>query len=503
MLLRSNESTSSSSSSSDASPRYRDAPLQTISTLPPGIAHIIVNEGAERFSFYGMKAILTVFLTSGLGLGPSKAREYYHAFTMAVYLFPLGGALIAEVWLGKYKTIMYFSVVYCAGHLALSLNESLNGFVLGLGLIAVGAGGIKPCVGACLGDQFGARNHNLLSPTFATFYLAINFGSFAATLVTPALLQHAGSHLAFGVPGILMAVATVTFFLGRYKYAHIRPSGPEFLHEVCSMDGLRALRQLVPLYFFFSCFWSLYDQTGSAWVLQAEKLDRRFLGVDWLPSQVAAINPLLILLLVPVFNGWLLPIPRRLARCQAIAHGDEHFWARIAVPGIFEIVSWSGVRVTPLRKIGVGFLLLAASFAIPLQLEARIAAGEQPSIGWPLLAYLILTSAEILVSITGLEFSYTQAPTKMKSAVMSLYLLSTAIGNLFTVLVNVVITNQDGTAWLSDVDYYRFFVLLMAGVAVGFVPFAAFYRERSFVQGEDRGENLGTSSTSSSSDDRL
>ena len=121
--------------------------------MPKGIPYIITNEAAERFSFYGMKAILTVFLTNQLGLGESIAREYYHGFNTAVYFTPLIGALCAEVFAGKYRTIMGFSLVYCAGHLVLAINDSLGGLLLGLSLIAVGAGGIKPCVSSMMGDQ--------------------------------------------------------------------------------------------------------------------------------------------------------------------------------------------------------------------------------------------------------------------------------------------------------------------------------------------------------------
>jgi len=472
---------------SAAAGAFRTYPLNR-RTLPPGIPYIIVNEGAERFSYYGMKAILVIFFTHDLGMSDALAREYYHAFTAACYFFPLCGALLAETVLGKYRTIMYFSYVYCGGHLALSLSQAPHApsagasaaaaaaaaapsspqmpflFGLGLLLIAVGAGGIKPCVSAVLGDQFCAANQPLLAPTFAAFYLAINAGAFLSTLATPALLEHAGPHVAFGVPGLLMAASTLAMWLGRTSYAHIPPAGAGFVREACGATGRAALAKLLPLFAFFSAFWSLYDQTGSAWVLQAEKMNRSFLGVQWLPSQVACVNPLLILLLVPAFNGFVLPQGGR------------------RVPGLYDLAGRL-VRVTPLRKISAGLFLLAASFLLPLHVETRIAAGEAPSIGLQLLAYLVLTSAEVLVSVTGLEFAYTQAPTKMKSAVMALFLASTALGNLFTALVNLLITNADGSTATSDVAYFCFFVALMFVVAVAFVPFAYTFREQTFVQG--------------------
>ena len=163
--------------------RLRTAPLAT-TQMPTGIANIISNEAAERFSFYGMKCILVVFMTSHMRnasgepafLSEAAAREYYHAFTSAVYFTPLAGAVLAEAVLGKYRTVVYLSMVYCGGHLALALDETRLGLAIGLGLIAIGSGGIKPCVSAVLGDQFGALNQHLVSRTFAYFYLAINFG---------------------------------------------------------------------------------------------------------------------------------------------------------------------------------------------------------------------------------------------------------------------------------------------------------------------------------------
>ena len=132
-----------------------------------------------------MKAILTVFLTEYLRddtgalapLSEAMAREYAHGFNFAVYFTPAIGALVAEGVLGKYRTIVYFSLVYCAGHATVALSgERHTLFVLGLALIALGAGGIKPCVSANLGDQFGALNQHLLSRSFSYFYLSINLG---------------------------------------------------------------------------------------------------------------------------------------------------------------------------------------------------------------------------------------------------------------------------------------------------------------------------------------
>lgn len=453
--------------------------------MPPGIAHIVANECAERFSFYGMKSILVVFMTHYMNAErrPSEAaaREYYHLFNSAVYATPLLGAIVAEGLLGKYRTIMGFSLVYCGGHLALALSETPNGLAIGLSLIALGSGGIKPCVSANVGDQFGRYNVDRLPTVYSYFYLAINLGSFTSTLATPALLASSGSHAAFGVPGLIMAVATLVFYAGRHHYTHVPPHGLRFVRECFSKEGVTALSRLIGLYLFVAVFWSLYDQTSSSWVLQAEHMNRR-LGIEWLPSQVQAINPLLILILVPTFNGFRAEVPPCVAdRCGAL--GRWLLRVRCDFPGLYALAA-RRVRVTPLRKIGLGFFLTAASFLLPLYVQSGIDAGRRPSIAWHLAAYVILTVAEVLVSVTGLEFSYTQAPPRMKSLVMAFWLLAVAVGNAFTSLVNACILDDDGSSRWSDGDYYAFFSAVMVLTACAFVPFACRYREVSYLHGE-------------------
>jgi POT family proton-dependent oligopeptide transporter len=323
-----------------------------IETLPPGIPFIVSNEAAERFSYYGMRAILVVYMTEHLRnsagqldvMTDAAAREQYHLFSTGVYLFPLLGAIIADGFLGKYRTIISMSLVYCAGHLALALGDTGLGLTLGwsprtwlaigLTLIAIGSGGIKPCVSAHVGDQFGVRNQGLIPRVFGWFYFAINLGAFASQMAIPVLLDSYGPSVAFGLPGLLMAFATAVFWTGRNRFVHIPPAGMGFVKEVFSGEGLKALGRLFSIYCFVAVFWSLFDQTGSAWVLQAKRMDLHFLGIDWLPSQIQAFNPLLIMLFIPAFTYGLYP----------------------AIDRVFAL--------TPLRKIGIGMFVTIPSFLI-------------------------------------------------------------------------------------------------------------------------------------------
>lgn len=458
--------------------RYLTAP-QPLTTMPPGIPYIVGNEAAERFSFYGMKAILTVYMTQYLlnWAGKSQpmtdedAKTTYHLFVASAYFFPILGAILSDWLWGKYRTIFWLSLVYCLGHLALAVVPAREGLFLGLILIAVGAGGIKPCVSAHVGDQFGVKNRHLLGRVFGWFYFSINFGAGFSTLLTPWLLAHKdyGPHWAFGVPGVLMAIATFMFWLGRNKFVHIPAGGWQFIRESVSADGLRAIKRLIPLYLFVAVFWALYDQTGSAWVLQAEKMDRTmwwpsfyssfpFVALERqevLSSQLQAINPFLIMLFIPIFSYAIYPL---LGRC---------------------------VRLTSLRKVAIGFFLTAAAFGISGYAQLLIDQGQTPHMQWQVWAFVLLTAAEVMVSITCLEFSYTQAPNKMKSLIMSLYLLSVSLGNALTSFVNWIIQDASGTSRLPGAQYYWFFTGLMLAAAVIFIPLALTFRERAYIQDEE------------------
>ncbi|HIN13709.1 MAG TPA: MFS transporter, partial [Gammaproteobacteria bacterium] len=284
----------------------------------------------------------------------------------------------------------------------------------GLALISLGSGGIKPCVSAHVGDQFGESNATWLTKVFGWFYISINVGAFISTILTPWLLEWYGPHLAFGIPGILMAIATYVFWLGRKKFIHIQPKGMGFIRETFSREGLRTMTKLAIIFSFVAVFWALFDQTGSSWVLQAEDLNRNWLGVHWLPSQIQAINPIMIVIMVPIFAFGIYPVL------------DKVF------------------PLTPLRKVSIGLFVMVIGFAMVSVVQQWVDQGQQPSIGWQIFAYAILTSSEVMVSITCLEFAYTQAPRSMKSVIMALFLMSVSLGNFFTAGVNsfIQVPNQ-------------------------------------------------------------
>ena len=206
--------------------------------LPAQTKYIVGNEACERFSFYGMRSILVAYMTGMLLMSKNEATEIVHLFIACTYLLPLLGAWLADRFLGRYRTIFSISLLYCLGNAVLALADFAGDIetrkwvlFVGLAIIAVGAGGIKPCVSAFVGDQVpaGEKDSTTLTRLYAAFYWSINMGSFFSFLVIPWVRQNWGYSWAFGIPGIFMAIATLIFWLGRKKYNHVAPTQPEFL----------------------------------------------------------------------------------------------------------------------------------------------------------------------------------------------------------------------------------------------------------------------------------
>jgi len=442
--------------------------------FPSQIKYIVWNEACERYSYYGMRSILVVFLVSYLGMTNSKAISDYHLFAGACYLFPVLGAYISDRYWGKYKTILWLSIVYCIGHLFLAVFEhSVTGFYFGLGLIALGSGGIKPCVSAHVGDQFKPSQKEALNKVFNLFYFMINFGSFFSTMITPWTLEAYGPGIAFGIPGVLMAVATFIFWLGRNKFVHVPPTGQNphsttnvllsavknfgkrgdngvlggalIDHPEKAVNDVNAAMGIVKVFAAISVFWALFDQHGSSWVLQAKEMNLNVDILGWkttlLPSQIPGLNPIMVMALIPIFTFGIYPfIEKKL-----------------------------GIKMTSLRKMGAGMFVASISFVVVAACQYVLDGGTQLSVLWQVIPFLLITVAEVMVSIPGLEFAYTQAPRTMKSTVMSMWLLTVFFGNMITAYVANVNIFDGG-------NFFMFFAILMGVFAILFAVMAKGYK---------------------------
>ncbi len=514
---------------------------------PRQVAYIIGNEGCERFSFYGMRNILTQFLVSSALLfaaveavpkveREAAAKEVFHTFVLGVYFFPLLGGWLADRLLGKYRTILYLSLLYCVGQACLAaFVTNKAGFYAGLFLIALGSGGIKPCVSAFVGDQFDQSNKSLARLVFDAFYWIINFGSFFASLLMPAFLRYYGPEVAFGIPGVLMFISTVILWLGRRFYVDVPPAPPHpdsfvrvarsalaapgptgsgrpglrlaqfgglvagacvvlgfvdlgrmltgahpllgvaqwwclalvaaigfagagtwwqldrarAAHPAEAVEGAGSVLRVLVLFALVTPFWSLFDQKASTWVLQANGMTKP----EWFePSQMQALNPLLVMLLIPFNNLVLYPALRR-----------------------------AGFEPTPLRRMGAGIAFSGLSWVVIGVLQLSLDAGEPLSITWQVLPYALLTLGEVLVSATGLEFAYSQAPAPMKGAILAFWSLSVTVGNLWVLLANAAVRNDAvtraiGQTGVGVLSFQMFFFAAFAfAAALAFGWYAARY----------------------------
>jgi len=447
--------------------------------FPSQIKYIVGNEACERYSYYGMRSILTVFMIQVLFMQEGEATSTYHLFASACYLFPLLGAFISDRIWGKYKTILYLSLVYCLGHAVLAIWETKAGLYWGLGLIALGSGGIKPCVSAHVGDQFKANQTHLLKKVYELFYFMINFGSFFSTLITPWTLKAYGPSIAFGIPGVLMFFATIVFWMGRHEYVHVPPTksdghgifnvitsafkhsssrkeGEKFLdgalkdHSREQVEAVRAVFDIAKLFAAISVFWALFDQHGSSWVIQAMNMDLNFMGVQFEASQIAAWNPIMVMGLIPLFSM-----------------------------GIYPMLDKMGLKTTPIRRMTWGMFVAAASFAMIGGLQMLMdGSGTKINVMWQFFPYLVITMAEVMISITGLEFAYTQAPRSMKSSIMSIWLLTVFFGNLITAYVSKV-----NFFPVASTGYFMFFAALMAVFAGIFWFMGTRYKPKNYMEG--------------------
>ncbi len=476
------------------------------SRYPKSVPYIIGNEAAERFSYYGLRSILVTFLVAQFynpTLNPAmttvaeaRANESTHFFVALSYFMPLIGGIMADWFFGKYKVILYVSIVYCLGNLfTSSFTNNLNYFTTGLVMIAIGAGGIKSCVSANVGDQFDKSNQDLLSKVYGWFYFSINAGSMVATVLIPWVYANYGPRLAFGIPGTLMALATIIFYSGRKMYVKVPPAGVNknnfaFISAYAlahigkkqkgqswldvakekfdpeKVEGIKAVYRIMAVFFFALAFWIVWDQNLSEWVLQAAKMDRTvnlgFTKFTMLAGQVQTFNPVFLLIFIPVFNYWVYPFFDRL-----------------------------GLKTTPLRRLGVGLVLTAISFAIIAVIQTNIDHGGHPTIWWQVFAYVILSAAEVLVSITGLEYAYTHSPKSMKSTMSAIWLLVVAIGNAITAVINGNISQKGFLApYMEGANFYWCFVGMIVVFTVVFLFVSPYMKERNYIESpEDETKN--------------
>ena len=512
--------------------------------LPRQVPYIIGNEACERFSFYGMRNILVQFMVSSVILAylpagdrEGAAKDVFHSFVIGVYFFPLLGGWLSDRFFGKYNTVLWFSLVYCAGHACLALFEdNRNGFYTGLFLIALGSGGIKPLVVSFVGDQFDESNKSMAKVVFDFFYWIINFGSFFASLLMPLFLRSYGPAVAFGIPGLLMFIATLVFWMGRRQYVRVPPTRgqdpdsffnvartaltarvdgqgragllvmqagvvlaaamllcwalepafwPEdfgFVISAClalgaliafggigvsmqlerargrhpdaAIDSVRSVLRVIIVFALTTPFWSLFDQKASTWVLQGKSMAMphdQWWWPSWLvkeASQMQALNPLLVMAIIPFNNLVLYPALRR----------------------------W-GMEPTALKRMGWGIAFSGVAWIVAGMIQLSIDGGDPVSLAWQIAPYALLTFGEVLVSATALEFAYSQASQAMKGVIMAFWYLASTFGSLWVLLTNAAVRNDAVTTRIAvtGLSENAFLMFFFAGFAFAAAAVFALY----------------------------
>ncbi|MDA1092952.1 MAG: peptide MFS transporter [Acidobacteria bacterium] len=438
------------------------------SAHPLGLSTLFFTEMWERFSYYGMRALLVLFMTDvvahgGLGMTVVTATALYGLYTFAVYAVALPGGWIADRLTGQRQAVLIGGVIIAVGHLTLAI-PTLSAFYLGLALIVVGTGLLKPSVSAMVADLYpegGARR----DAGFSIFYMGINVGALAGPLVCGTLGERVNWHLGFSAAGVGMIFGVVQYVRG---WRHLGDAG--LLRQQDGDDRVSALRSfwwgtgvvvalvvvvtwlqrsgvfafsildvaqatgatiaaLVILYFAYifvfgrlsqderrrvavipvlfvaaAVFWSGYEQTGSSLTLFADGLTNRMvLGLEVPTTWLQSVNPLFIILLAPVVGA---------------------LWVRLgsknpSIPAKFTY---------GLLLLGLGFLVLAwgATFTTD---------GALVSPMWLVVTYFFHTVGELCLSPVGLSSITKLSPKRLVGQMMGIWFMATALGSLFAGLV--------------------------------------------------------------------
>jgi POT family proton-dependent oligopeptide transporter len=437
---------------------YQPPSVTDTSAAPPkghpiGFWFIFWGEAAERCSYYGMRAILANYMKIALGLGEAASATYMSFFIAGCYFMPLLGGYLADRFFGRYWTILGFSIPYILGHFILGI-ETYTALLIALVLLAMGSGMIKPNISSLMGmtyDQQRPGQERLRSNAFAMFYLAVNVGAAISQYAMPEIRDRHGYAIAFLFPTAFMAIAFVIFAAGKKHYAVEVIQKREVTPEERRQQW-RIVRRLLGLFLMVSCFWAIFDQSTSTWIFFGDVfMDGRMFGMEFSAEQMQTWNPTFIVLLVPL------------------------------VTWVWNVLEKKGVRVRATDKLIVGFLLTAACMAImsyaghlagPAERGTVIKDGvaerlklpedRQVSLNWQAATYLVLTIAEILISITGLELAFVSAPQSMKSFIVAMWYLTVFAGNL----INAVVTRL--YARMDPRDYFGMLAVAMVLVTIIF-----------------------------------
>jgi POT family proton-dependent oligopeptide transporter len=408
---------------------------------PRGFWFIFWGELAERASFYGMRTLLLLYMINKLGYTDANSGTVTQLFTAFCYILPIVGGYIADQYLGKFKTIIYFAVPYLMGHIILGTFTNEVGFYTALFLLAGGSGTIKPNISTLMGLMYQkAGKAHLMTQAFSWFYMAINIGAAATTFTLPFIRDNYGYRAAFMAPTILMAVSLGIFFLGKkhYPVEEIKRGKdkiiktPEQKHE-----DRQVLLRLSGLFLMVVFFWSIFDQAESTWTLFArDYMDRDVSLFGWSrtipPDAIQSFNPVLIVLMTPLF-AWIW------------MKSDRSKKYRLSSP----------------KKMLLGFFLVMLCMSV-MTVAGWFAAAGKVHIMWELGAYVLITMGELCISVVGLQLAFEEAPERMKSVITGVWLFTVFLGNILAAWFARIYTS------MSPGNYFGIMTIMITVVTILF-----------------------------------
>jgi solute carrier family 15 (oligopeptide transporter), member 1 len=405
-------------------------PAAGLRAHPRGFWFIFWGEFAERCSYYGMMGILAVYMSDELGLGEGTSGLNMSLFIGGCYLLPLLGGYLADKYFGKYWTIVGFSVPYIFGHVVLGI-ETIPALVFALALLALGSGMTKPNISSLMGmtyDQQRPGQERLRSNAFAIFYMAINIGAAISTFLMPVIQEEYGYRIAFLFPAALMAIAFVIFAAGKKHYAVEVIDRTPVPPEERALQW-KVLRRLFGLFLLVACFWAIFDQSHSTWIFFGNVyMDKDLFGLEMNAKQMQGWNPVFIIVMLPVVTWLWNVLAKKGIRIRAT---DKMLVGFVLTAVTMGIMSYAGYRAGPTETVVVVKDGKEVKERVPLSADRKV------SLQWQGFAYIVLTIAEILISVTGLELAFVSAPNAMKGLITAVWLAFVGVGNL---VINAPVT---------------------------------------------------------------
>ena len=372
---------------------------------PRGLSTLFFTEMWERFSYYGMRGFLILYMTKALGFTDQHAGLSYGNYVSSVWLTPILGGLIADRWLGQYRSVLVGGIIIAFGHFTLAF-PALPFFYAGLTLIVIGTGLLKPNISTLVGALY-APGDERRDAGFSIFYMGINLGAFLGPLIAGRLAEGVDWHLGFACAGVGMTLGLVQYVVGRGRLqpalerlaARPRPAAAGVASgEGLSGDDWRRIAVVVVLFVFASVFWGAYEQAGSTLALFADRyVNLEFLGIKLYASWFVSIQAGFVILLSPFF-AWL--------------------WVRLGPR-----------QPSSPAKFALALMFVGLAFVLLLPAGASAQTGVKVTPLWLVGAYFIQELGELCLSPVGLSLVTKLAPVRLVSMLMGVFFLSNAAGN--------------------------------------------------------------------------